>query len=148
MMKCVVMNYVISDFFMFKQKTAYEMRISDWSSDVCSSDLEQVLEQAAEDHRIGKIGNEEFVEAQDAYFRCVLFGDELERIALIRIALATLVDVEHEAVEVRAMLACKRQRVEERIHQTGLAAADAAPRRSEEHTSALQSQLRITYAVF
>src|SRR3546814_7375100 len=26
-------------FFVFKQKTAYEMRISDWSSDVCSSDL-------------------------------------------------------------------------------------------------------------
>src|SRR3546814_16980618 len=28
-------------FFFFKQKTAYEMRISDWSSDVCSSDLEK-----------------------------------------------------------------------------------------------------------
>src|SRR3546814_8165527 len=32
------MHYVIF-FFFFKQKTAYEMRISDWSSDVCSSDL-------------------------------------------------------------------------------------------------------------
>src|SRR3546814_11882664 len=31
------MTYVF--FFFFKQKTAYEMRISDWSSDVCSSDL-------------------------------------------------------------------------------------------------------------
>src|SRR3546814_7429450 len=29
--------------FFFKQKTAYEMRISDWSSDVCSSDLQEVL---------------------------------------------------------------------------------------------------------
>src|SRR3546814_2244649 len=29
----------MSSFFFFKQKTAYEMRISDWSSDVCSSDL-------------------------------------------------------------------------------------------------------------
>src|SRR3546814_2931361 len=29
-------------FFFFKQKTAYEMRISDWSSDVCSSDLLQI----------------------------------------------------------------------------------------------------------
>src|SRR3546814_12439443 len=29
-------------FFFFKQKTAYEMRISDWSSDVCSSDLEHL----------------------------------------------------------------------------------------------------------
>src|SRR3546814_8086580 len=30
----------MSVFFFFKQKTAYEMRISDWSSDVCSSDLD------------------------------------------------------------------------------------------------------------
>src|SRR3546814_6305019 len=33
------MCYVKCCFFFFKQKTAYEMRISDWSSDVCSSDL-------------------------------------------------------------------------------------------------------------
>src|SRR3546814_5407956 len=31
--------YSCTFFFFFKQKTAYEMRISDWSSDVCSSDL-------------------------------------------------------------------------------------------------------------
>src|SRR3546814_2457668 len=31
--------FVICLFFFFKHKTAYEMRISDWSSDVCSSDL-------------------------------------------------------------------------------------------------------------
>src|SRR3546814_3542080 len=31
--------YLFVQFFFFKQKTAYEMRISDWSSDVCSSDL-------------------------------------------------------------------------------------------------------------
>src|SRR3546814_9448375 len=36
-------GYVV--FFFFKQKTAYEMRISDWSSDVCSSDLERPLRQ-------------------------------------------------------------------------------------------------------
>src|SRR3546814_4222404 len=45
---CVVLDYflylIFYDFylfffFFFKQKTAYEMRISDWSSDVCSSDL-------------------------------------------------------------------------------------------------------------
>src|SRR3546814_12245823 len=34
-------------FFFFKQKTAYEMRISDWSSDVCSSDLVEGLRYAA-----------------------------------------------------------------------------------------------------
>src|SRR3546814_5878971 len=33
--------YIVCVFFFFKQKTAYEMRISDWSSDVCSSDLSE-----------------------------------------------------------------------------------------------------------
>src|SRR3546814_1979619 len=35
----LVSSFCLFDFFFFKQKTAYEMRISDWSSDVCSSDL-------------------------------------------------------------------------------------------------------------
>src|SRR3546814_3224911 len=39
-------------FLFFKQKTAYEMRISDWSSDVCSSDLDAR-------HRLGRIGKPE-----------------------------------------------------------------------------------------
>src|SRR3546814_9129578 len=39
------------DFFFFKQKTAYEMRISDWSSDVCSSDL---VEMRAETRAVGR----------------------------------------------------------------------------------------------
>src|SRR3546814_5903358 len=36
-----IFTYVVAClfFFFFKQKTAYELRISDWSSDVCSSDL-------------------------------------------------------------------------------------------------------------
>src|SRR3546814_4828419 len=36
-------------FFFFKQKTAYEMRISDWSSDVCSSDLHGAIHEARPD---------------------------------------------------------------------------------------------------
>src|SRR3546814_14238776 len=49
---CQFMRYVMIScifvlcFFFFKQKTAYEMRISDWSSDVCSSDLHWRLEGA------------------------------------------------------------------------------------------------------
>src|SRR3546814_7926830 len=35
------LHFLCFVFFFFKQKTAYEMRISDWSSDVCSSDLDQ-----------------------------------------------------------------------------------------------------------
>src|SRR3546814_10122840 len=40
---CVIAAFVYCLFFFFKQKTAYEMRISDWSSDVCSSDLFKAL---------------------------------------------------------------------------------------------------------
>src|SRR3546814_11038158 len=36
--------------FFFKQKTAYEVRISDWSSDVCSSDLEYIARNALHRH--------------------------------------------------------------------------------------------------
>src|SRR3546814_5234552 len=36
---CLCLFLLVSFCFFFKQKTAYEMRISDWSSDVCSSDL-------------------------------------------------------------------------------------------------------------
>src|SRR3546814_2269041 len=39
MLSYAVLWFVFYFFFFFKQKTAYEMRISDWSSDVCSSDL-------------------------------------------------------------------------------------------------------------
>src|SRR3546814_3177191 len=38
-MSCASLLDFVLFFFFFKQKTAYEMRISDWSSDVCSSDL-------------------------------------------------------------------------------------------------------------
>src|SRR3546814_3824462 len=86
-------------FFFFKQKTAYEMRISDWSSDVCSSDLLTIIGAAVEDIRI-------------------------------------------EGGQVRGVV-------------TGNGDVYAAPKvilttgtRSEEHTSELQSLMRISYAVF
>src|SRR3546814_7824140 len=45
-------------FFFFKQKTAYEMRISDWSSDVCSSDLgappQRVVDAGSPFHEAGQ----------------------------------------------------------------------------------------------
>src|SRR3546814_16778277 len=63
---CVCILF-FSYFFFFKQKTAYEMRISDWSSDVCSSDL---LRQGRRGERrpwgsIGNIGNKEGGNARD-----------------------------------------------------------------------------------
>src|SRR3546814_3747134 len=53
-------------FFFFKRRTAYEVRISDWSSDVCSSDLlreivprRAVAGRADDDHRVGEAGGDE-----------------------------------------------------------------------------------------
>src|SRR3546814_9352534 len=47
--------------FVFKQKTAYEMRISDWSSDVCSSDLVRIIvfgqQEMTGDYRVGDSGS-------------------------------------------------------------------------------------------
>src|SRR3546814_15419100 len=43
-------------FFFFKQKTAYEMRISDWSSDVCSSDLRPLTDEAVRQMAVRRRG--------------------------------------------------------------------------------------------
>src|SRR3546814_4861616 len=52
------MFIVIVVVFFFKQKTAYEMRISDWSSDVCSSDLPPVVarQDARQEARLLRLG--------------------------------------------------------------------------------------------
>src|SRR3546814_19890677 len=54
----------MSDFFFFKQKTAYEMRISDWSSDVCSSDLARG--QGAARRNLGAVGQRRTLELAEA----------------------------------------------------------------------------------
>src|SRR3546814_6070255 len=59
----------MSFFFFFKQKTAYEMRISDWSSDVCSSDLNPL--------EVGKAIKASGMEAKD-YVAGALKSGELE----------------------------------------------------------------------
>src|SRR3546814_3898223 len=92
-------------FFFFKQKTAYEMRISDWSSDVCSSDL-----------------------------RC-LAGDAACRRRSHRGLVAEILP--HRRRGRRSLSAlCLDHGMG---HRGG---------RSEEHTSELQSLMRISYAVF
>src|SRR3546814_15681758 len=60
-------------FFFFKQKTAYEMRISDWSSDVCSSDLVDKLQ-----------GRDELVREESP--APALVGDAGERVQKVEIA--------------------------------------------------------------
>src|SRR3546814_15639051 len=64
-------------FFFFKQKTAYEMRISDWSSDVCSSDLgrdvEHLVRKRADGAAAGCAGVEAF--ARHRVAQALLFLD-------------------------------------------------------------------------
>src|SRR3546814_2867722 len=52
---CMVSEILLFYFFFFKQKTAYEMRISDWSADVCSSDLPDVLDPDQSRTFVGRI---------------------------------------------------------------------------------------------
>src|SRR3546814_8261019 len=99
-------------FFFFKQKTAYEMRISDWSSDVCSSDLSSCRRRHLE-----------------ALYPCL-------------------------SVLIRGQWASHPRRANGRVRWRS-APGRAARRplrclrgRSEEHTSELQSLMRISYAVF
>src|SRR3546814_7861745 len=81
MYRCYVLRY--TSVFFFKQKTAYEMRISDWSSDVCSSDLVEhrlagdrppafVLRHGGADRDFGKARARRQVEAQCALAIAIL----------------------------------------------------------------------------
>src|SRR3546814_10218699 len=115
--------------FFFKQKTSYELRISDWSSDVCSSDL----------HR--RDGLEVLVEGRDAHPRLrrqLGDGDRLLEVALQ--AADGAIDLLQPALAVGDL-----------PEAHALIGADQAVEdlaRSEEHTSELQSLMRISYAVF
>src|SRR3546814_5388949 len=91
------------------------MRISDWSSDVCSSDLKARQERLAEIDRAGRTDLEALLGALLLPIIEVLPPDERRSFAKFMLSLLTLDDAEH---------------------------------RSEEHTSELQSLMRISYAVF
>src|SRR3546814_6718457 len=108
--------------FFFKQKTAYEMRISDWSSDVCSSDLLR-----------RETGLCRLCEPVDPECGRALADRRLRRD-----------DV--EAVK-RAAEQFERDRYARRLQVLDIAKRLIAER-SEEHTSELQSLMRISYAVF
>src|SRR3546814_3994638 len=98
-------------FFFFKQKTAYEMRISDWSSDVCSSDLPAARQNKSLQCR--RVRNSSVV-GNGGYLPTGL--------------LRKLCNDDSSAVLQNPVL--------------------PGNRRSEEHTSELQSLMRISYAVF
>src|SRR3546814_2435779 len=118
-------------FFFFKQKTAYEMRISDWSSDVCSSDLIELSRPI------------------QTRFRCAY---------TYRLKLARYIkSLTHYARGTRSRLkdaptAC-RHSVSGTVSLPSSGCFSPFPHgtgslRSEEHTPELQSLMRISYAVF
>src|SRR3546814_5478945 len=108
-------------FFFFKQKTAYEMRISDWSSDVCSSDLVERREQRGGRHRPAVQGN--------AVAPFEIDRDDLGLVGRVLGIDGARIDVIGHFLP----------RILEHLAFRG---------RSEEHTSELQSLMRISYAVF
>src|SRR3546814_10807200 len=118
-----------SVFFFFKQKTAYEMRISDWSSDVCSSDLLPAV-----DRQAGADLHHDILLARPG---------KAPDVGRRRVGIAQAVMV----AEVGRMggpppfrqIGGRRHDMQRDVGQ--------APR-SEEHTSELQSLMRISYAVF
>src|SRR3546814_5108961 len=116
-------------FFFFKQKTAYEMRIIYWSSDVCSSDLDHVELIASENYASPRVmeaqGSQLTNKYAEGYPGKRYYGG-------------------CEYVDVAEQLAIDR--VKELF---GADYANVQPHsRSEEHTSELQSLMRISYAVF
>src|SRR3546814_1159276 len=126
-------------FFFFKQKTAYEMRISDWSSDVCSSDLEALSKLTAGRTRAvvnnHQVMTGEFTRNPDLAFP----GGEMERL----IAEAAGPGRADFLDATRIATALLGDSIATNLFMLGY-----AWQRSEEHTSELQSLMRISYAVF
>src|SRR3546814_7147862 len=120
------------------QKTAYEMRISDWSSDVCSSDL--VFVEALPD-QIGAKPWRRFEGDRGAQRPKVAAVDAVLGHAVIIVTIA----VGHRPGHPDAENVVDERHVEHRGHAAAIVVADL---RSEEHTSELQSLMRISYAVF
>src|SRR3546814_5310838 len=154
-------------FFFFKQKTAYEMRISDWSSDVCSSDLTD--RRYDDDHVGGRGGGElclpEAASAHSESRRQPSCGNDLQLQRLRferrhpdrrRPRLVARHELARLARRVRHCADCHqgRHRNSARCPKGDSRRRKRRPlnlrnkKRSEEHTSELQSLMRISYAVF
>src|SRR3546814_1723990 len=133
--------------FFCKQKTAYELRISDLSSDVCSSDLDKMSQTANEMVRVLQaIPGASSVKADQVGGAPVL-DVKLDRAMIARYGLT----VQEVADTVAAALGGRESGLlyeGDRRFDITVRVPDATRVRSEEHTSELQSLMRISYAVF
>src|SRR3546814_10158769 len=132
--------------FFYKQKTAYDMRISDWSSGVCSSDLRVALHRDVEvaarlgDGAGAHVGAKHFLGHQGARVEPAAVEPQRLRIGNV--------GAESRRLRVRQIVGDRRLPGHAAPHRGKAGIDEAVHLRSEEHTSELQSLMRISYAVF
>src|SRR3546814_6651284 len=90
-----MLRHTVILLFFFKQKTAYEMRISDWSSDVCSSDLRRARRERSAEERGPRPSPREV----QAHIRAGMSAQEVA--ALMGARLEDVVKFEHPISEER-----------------------------------------------
>src|SRR3546814_3877743 len=139
----------VSVFFFFKQKTAYEMRISDWSSDVCSSDLPVLAVHA----RGGLLHDRLRVDDADRHAFGGAEGEILDRALRLRAPIGVGGNRNRaQRIGFGAGRLSHTASIRPALVEGPLFSCDRRSRvkngRSEEHTSELQSLMRISYAVF
>src|SRR3546814_2142911 len=83
---CYSSFYVISCFFFFKQKTSYDLRISDWSSDVCSSDLVKAGQKVTVNTAIGYVGSSGRSTGPHLHYEIWFDGHPLNPLKIFKIA--------------------------------------------------------------
>src|SRR3546814_9853563 len=140
--------YALYTCFFFKQKTAYELRISDWSSDVCSSDL-RVCSPCLDNCEIGSQPPLAKISHAVEFLRHLSFGNNRSN-PCPRVECGNARSAGPDSlgkrplwIEFQLKLPVEAAPLEQRI-----VANVGAHHRSEEHTSELQSLMRISYAVF
>src|SRR3546814_1336293 len=127
-------------FFFFKQKTAYELRISDWSSDVCSSDLPLARVTAEQRRAVDDAAHRLLGNARDA--RDIVDG---RPIGLLHRRMSSANDRSTPSEDTKAIV-----NGESRAHRARRFPISRSEeslfkiRRSEEQTSELQSLMRIS----
>src|SRR3546814_6987670 len=141
------MMLLVMFFFFFKQKTAYEMRISDWSSDVCSSDLFHCTYlqwcRSVSSSREWRTG----LDCGETRRASSVCGRNLI-IRCAREATQQGFGGKDRSGEARPCGPCRKRVAAVEIHIALDAEAERQADRSEEHTSELQSLMRITDAGF
>src|SRR3546814_5862898 len=141
----MLMMYLFVSVFFFKQKTAYAMRISDWSSDVCSSDLSEFI-LTAQGPVLVEINYRSIGDGREFLLDRLLPQGWFDRIVALHLG-DNLIDAQPAQAEatVHYLVADRAGRLDQASASFNV--EREGHWRSEEHTSELQSLMRISYAV-